>query len=214
MDGGYYSQELIGILIDRKINFVFRLPSNNLFINDHGSDKFDIISTNNNTAKCKIVNFTKNINNQIVYLLTNLINHNTKTLTDHFWYRWEVETDFRKLKYDIMYERIRSKSEKQVMIDIKILNFIGIVSGCLEKYCKPKAGHKINFKNLLELLFTHLLHIILYKKITKDIFAKILSIMEIITTTVEIIRKKRRYQRRRVFPSTKWNINGNRFGTG
>lgn len=113
-----------------------------------------------------------------------------------------------------MYERIRSKSEKQVMIDIKILNFIGIMAEQLENCCKVKSGYKINTKNTIDLLFTQLLHIILYKKLTKETRTKRIQVMEIIATTVEQIRKDRKYQRRRVFPSTKWNINGNRFGLG
>ena len=63
--------------------------------------------------------------------------------------RWEVETDFRKLKYDVLYNNIRSKTKKQLMIDIKILNFISILLGQIENACKVKDGSKINTKNAI-----------------------------------------------------------------
>lgn len=226
MDGGYYSADLINILIDREINFIFRLRCNNALIKKHNINEiFYFVPTNtdannnndkNKSIQCKIVKFEKKIDNkkEWVYLLTNLITHRPKTLTDEFWSRWTVETDFRKIKYDIMYEKIRSKSEKQVMIDIKILNFIGIVSAQLENFGKPKAGYKINTKNALELFHTHLIHLFIYKKMTKNVMSQVTSIMKIIVSTVEKIRKRRTFPRRRITPSTKWNVNGNRYGPG
>lgn len=219
MDGGYYSKKLVNILIDRNINFIFRLHSNSTLIKKHELDtEFDIVSINNNnkSTTCKIVSFEKKDGDKIetVYLLTNLTKHRPITLTNKYWYRWAVETDFRKLKYDILYERIRSKSEHQVMIDVKIANFIGIISAQIENFGKVKDGHKINTKNTLELLHTQLLHLFIYKKKTKEIMTQILSIMNIIVSTVEKIRKRRKYPRIRVFPSTKWNVNGNRYGPG
>lgn len=219
MDGGYYSKKLVNIFIDHNINFIFRLHSDSTLIKKHElNTAFDIVSINNNnkSVTCKIVTFEKKDGDktETIYLLTNLIKHRPMTLTKKYWDRWDIETDFRKLKYDILYERIRSKSEHQVMIDIKIANFIGIVSAQLEKFGKVKNGYKINTKNTLELLHTQLLHLFIYKKKTKEIMTQILSIMNIIVTTVEKIRKKRRYPRIRIFPATKWNVNGNRYGPG
>lgn len=219
MDGGYYSKDLVNTLINRNINFIFRLRCSSILIKNNDLNvTFDIVSTNDDTkyATCKIIKFEKKDYDKIetIHLLTNLIKHKSTTLTNKYWTRWSVETDFRKLKYDILYEKIRSKSEHQVMIDIKIANFIGIVSAQLENFGKIKDGYKINTKNTLELLHTQLLHLFIYKKKTKEIMTQILTIMNIIVTTIEKIRKKRMYPRIRVFPSTKWNVNGNRFGPG
>ena len=131
-----------------------------------------------------------------MYLLTNLIDTSAKKLKNNYMSRWEVETDFRKLKYDILYNNIRSKTKKQLMIDIKILNFISILLGQIENACKVKDGSKINTKNTIELLYTNLLKMLLYKKMTKENLSKIYTIINVIATTVELIRKNRYHERR------------------
>lgn len=213
MDGGYYSNKLINILIDREINFIFRTPSSNLFAKSYINDNnlFNL-TTPNKTISCKVVKYIKDKDS--VYLLTNLIDTTAKKLKNNYMSRWEVETDFRKLKYDVLYNNIRSKTKKQLMIDIKILNFISILLGQIENACKVKDGSKINTKNAIELLYTNLLKMLLYKKMTKENLSKIYTIINVIATTVELIRKNRYHERRRISPSTKWNINGNRYGFG
>ena len=56
MDGGYYSKKLIDILIDRKINFIFRSPSSNLFVQSYNNDnkKFIICSDNDKNIKAGV----------------------------------------------------------------------------------------------------------------------------------------------------------------
>ena len=55
MDGGYYSNKLINILIDREINFIFRTPSSNLFAKSYINDnKLFNLTTPNKTISCKI----------------------------------------------------------------------------------------------------------------------------------------------------------------
>lgn len=49
---------------------------------------------------------------------------------------------------------------------------------------------------------------------TKENLSKIYNIISVIASTVELIRKNRYYKRRRISPSTKWNVNGNRYGFG
>jgi len=138
MDGGYYSKKLIDILIDREINFIFRSPSSNLFVQSYDNDdeKFIICSDNDKNMECKIIKYIKNKEER--YLLTNLINVSPKKLKNNYILRWYVETDFRKLKYDVLYNNIRSKTKEQVLIDVKILNFISILVGQIENACKCK----------------------------------------------------------------------------
>ena len=138
MDGGYYSKKLIDILIDREINFIFRSPSSNLFVQSYDNDdeKFIICSDNDKNMECKIIKYIKNKEER--YLLTNLINVSPKKLKNNYILRWYVETDFRKLKYDVLYNNIRSKTKEQVLIDVKILNFISILVEQIENACKCK----------------------------------------------------------------------------
>ena len=213
MDGGYYSKRLINMLIDREINFIFRMRSSNLFVRNYINDKIMFnISSPDKTISCKIIKSVKC--NEIKYLLTNLINTSTKTLKNNYMLRWRVETDFRKLKYDIMFNNIRSKTKVQLMIDIKILNFISILIGQIENVCKVNKNRKINKKNTIELLYTDLLKIMLYKNMTKENLSTIYNIIGVMAITTELIRNNRYHKRLRISPSTKWNVNGNRYGNG
>lgn len=213
MDGGYYSKHLINVLIDREINFIFRMRSSNLFVRNYINDKIMFnISSPDKTISCKIIKSVKC--NEIKYLLTNLINTSTKTLKNNYMLRWRVETDFRKLKYDIMFNNIRSKTKVQLMIDIKILNFISILIGQIENVCKVNKNRKINTKNTIELLYTDLLKIMLYKNMTKENLSTIYNIIGVMAITTELIRNNRYHKRLRISPSTKWNVNGNRYGNG
>ena len=214
MDGGYYSEVLVNTLIDRNINFIFRMTSSNLFVKNYVNNNtvFDVC-INDKTIKCKIVRQTKE-NNDDRYLLTNLINLSAKTIIKDYSLRWDVETDFKKVKYDILFNHIRSKKENQVLIDIKILNFVALIVSQIENICKTDETRKINSKNTIELFFARLLERFLYKNMTNENLSIICSIINIIAKTTELIRIGRHYKRKRVKPSTKWNIYGNRYGNG
>jgi hypothetical protein len=99
MDGGYYSKKLIGILIDRKINYIFRTPVSNMYVIEYISDSnvFDVYSNNNNKNKCKIVKYIKN--NEDRYLLTNLINCSSKIINNDYIGRWVTKSSIFNLKF-------------------------------------------------------------------------------------------------------------------
>ena len=211
MDGGYYSEELISTLIEQNINFIFRMSSSNLFVKNYISDNtiFDV-RINNITTKCKIIKQTKENNNDR-YLMTNLTHKSSTSIKNDYGSRWDVEVDFRKVKYDVLYNNIRSKREPQVMIDIQILNFVSLVLSQIENICKVEKNLKINSKNTISLFYSELLKYFLYKNMTAENLMFICRILNIIATTTEPIRKGRHYKRIRKKPSTKWNINGNRY---
>mgnify|MGYP000861780615 CR=1 FL=1 len=100
------------------------------------------------------------------------------------------------------------------MIDAKILNFNAILLGYIECICKEKDGCKINSKNTVELFYTEILKNILYKNMTKENLTEIYFILEIVATTVELIRKDRYFKRQRIKPATKWGKNGNKYENG
>lgn len=211
MDGGYYSEELISILIERDINFIFRMSSTNLFVKNYVNDSrvFEV-EFNDVSTKCKIIKQSKENNNDR-YLMTNLIHKSPNSIKKDYGLRWDVEVDFRKLKYDILYDNIRSKKESQVMIDVKMFNFVSIILCQIENICKTEQGKKINSTNTIALFYSELLKSFLYKNMTKENLAFICCVMNIIATAIEPIRKGRHFKRIRKKPSTKWNINGNRY---
>lgn len=124
----------------------------------------------------------------------------------------DIETDFRKCKYDVLYNKLRSKTEQQILIDVKILNFISILIAGLENAGTNNKKKKTNTKNVIEILHSNLLHLIIYEKMTQCTLDKLFTIMSIVLFVTELVRKNRNYRRVRVSPSTKWNVHGNRYG--
>lgn len=94
MDGGYYSEELISILIERDINFIFRMSSTNLFVKNYVNDSrvFEV-EFNDVSTKCKIIKQSKENNNDR-YLMTNLIHKSPNSIKKDYGLRWDVEVDF------------------------------------------------------------------------------------------------------------------------
>jgi NADH:ubiquinone oxidoreductase subunit K len=214
MDGGYYSKKLVELLVNKNINFVFRIRSNISYAKNYiGNNKLIRLTFDTGVSvDCKVIKFMKG--GELTYLITNLINRNARTLTNYYALRWGVETDFRKCKYDVMYNKLRSKTEKQIMIDVKILNFIGILIASLESVGVIDRKKKINTKNVIEILHNRLLHPIIYEEMTPEMLNNIFRIVSIVLAVTELVRKNRIHKRIRVSPSTKWNAYGNRYGGG
>lgn len=130
-----------------------------------------------------------------------------------YWRRWQVELDIRKFKYDILYDKIRSKNHNSLLLDIECIRFISIISAIIEYIGNHKNNNhkkKIHSKNCLSLLFSRLLKLFIYQKDNSiNEIAKIIGI--IFDTVVEVIANRTNI-RIRISPSTKWNANGNRYG--
>jgi len=198
-------------LCNKKINFVFRMKSNNKCIQNFvGNDHiFDISLNKEKYVRCKIVKYKPN--HEECYLLTNLIDHNVTSLSRYYWNRWKIETDFRKIKYDILFDVIRSKSKNQIILDVCIINFIGLLVSMIENLGKRYKNKKVHTKNTIYIIMYKLLNLLLYKNRNIE---EIMRIIAIIISTYEILRQNRKFKRIRKFPSTKWNIYGNRYGAG
>ena len=210
MDRGYYSKKLLVELVHRKLDFIFRLSSNNLFVKNYKGNNtiIDVPYDHDKTVKCKVIKYK--VGEKNYYLLTNNLSKRSDTLSANYWNRWSIESDFRKVKYDILYNNIRSKTEKQVTIDVKILNIVGMLLGYIENI-KKYDNEKVNSKNAISLFYDKLLQLFLYGKKTKEAINKICDIIGVIIETVELIRKNRNYKRIRILPSTKWNCYGIRY---
>jgi hypothetical protein len=131
-----------------------------------------------------------------------------------YWKRWNIETDNKKIKYDILCEDIRSKNYNSFLVDIECIRFISIVSSTIEYIGQTtlRQNTKINSKNCLKLLFERLLYPMLYSENNETTRKYICLVIGIIYRLVVDIVKGRRYERKRSKPSTKWNIYGNRYG--
>jgi len=140
------------------------MKSNSLSVqNMKSNDEITKIKIDNKTITSRIIKYTKpNINDEEneYFLLTSLRKTSIDELSDLYWRRWSVETDFRKCKYDIMYDKIRSKTEKQVNFDVRIINFVNILASLIENIKRSDDKKtKVNSKNAIDITITKLLHL-------------------------------------------------------
>ncbi len=222
LDRGYYSLRLIKILNEKQINFIFRLKSNNLFVkNLNGKNDMEVIvGKKNSNFKARIVSYSKKSStNEVMkyFLLTSLKDKSIKELSDDYWGRWSIETNFKKVKYDTLFDRIRSKTNDQVIIDIKMINFVNLLSSYIENMKNidnKNNDKKVNGKNACDITIKKLLYLLMYKKKTKIIMKSIIEIIEIILDVIVTAKRGRNFKRIRKMPTPKWYHGGVRFKKG
>ena len=218
MDRGYYSTYLVKKLSDIGVNFIFRMKVSSQYVKNLKptvNDKQILVKFGKQAIVGRIVRYT--IGTEDYFLLTTLLNPKITVdiLAKKYWDRWTCESDFRKVKYDVLFNGIRSVTDKQVCLDIKMVIFIGILTACIESFQDlSKKNKKINTKNTIDILVKKLLYLMLYKNKTKKMINMLTDIIDILYTVTTKIVKNRSCPRRRVSPSTKWNANGNRYGPG
>ena len=145
-DRGYYSDELIKILSEKGIKFIFRIKNEYKMTKQLIKENKDEINYN---VKVKKVNYPvrcikynidlvedekkshyKYPKNGTYYVCTNLNNtYNISDISILYHDRWSIETDFRFSKYDLSLSEITSKTLSNVKQDIQIHNFILIIAG-------------------------------------------------------------------------------------
>lgn len=211
-DRGYYSYELLDKLLERNINFVFRLKKSSIFVVNHDKRKKDYTVTyNGRDDKCRtlrVIKYTEHT--EPYYLLTNLTNKNKYTYADLkklYKKRWLVETDFLYAKHYLSMNHLNSKKESTIKQDIALHNFILLIDGyfnvLLKKFINNKSNYKAN-KKVSICLFQKIIYILLYKKITKKTIKKIIKIRHIIKKSKVYVKKGRQYDRIKKRPSI-WN---------
>lgn len=214
MDRGYYSKYLANQLIDKNINFIFRLPKHLNIIKNlkTNSEKLIDYKTKNKEIKLKYVSYT--VNQTKYYVVTTLVDKSIEFIKEHYWKRWTVETDFRHCKYDLSMLSIKSKSKLGVEQSIAIHNFILIVTSYIEYLLKdPINGnnYKINKKNTIHITIDKILGLLIYGNNSKKTINKIQKILSIIKSVVSLIKKGRSFKRCKRLPTAKWCIYGKIF---
>ena len=175
-DRWYYSNMLIKKLNKEKIGYIFRMKSSSLFFKNMHYGKSKIVTYDNFNVQI----FKYKIKNEIYYILTSITdNISVKEIKALYQKRWAVETDNKKIKYDILYNNFRSKKYNSFLVDIETMRFMSIISSVIEYIGKdtidPKT--KINSKNCLSILYKKLLYLLLYKNKCDEIF-KIIGIIQ------------------------------------
>ena len=206
----YYSYALENKLRQKKIDYIFRMKNNSKLFRNIKEEQSKLIIHNGKLVQI----FKYKIKDEIVCILTSITDRITiPEIKALYWLRWNIETDFKKLKYDILVNKSFSLTYNSLMTRLESLKFMSILACFIDHtgHKKTQINKKINSKNCIKLLYNCLLKSLIYNIRQKT---KINNILTIIFTTVTTIVKNRSYARIRISPSTKWNVYGNRYGNG
>lgn len=223
-DRGYYSKSLMDHLINRKINFIFRLPKSNNYSKLVESSISDSICQPYNGINIKILKYQLQTHEQYslidkkenlkfvdYFILTSLTDkkYNFNFFKDKYHDRWKVETNFRHAKYYGSLKHLKVKNERSLRINVIIHNFIFIISKYIEflitKYKKISKDKKINTKLCLQLLTKSDYLYKLFKVNSIDDTEFIVEKCLILLKFLVPIQKNRHYIHEAKLPSTNWN---------
>lgn len=202
-DRGYYSEELINILNNKNVDYIFRMKKNflkNKYLKENNLNEY-IYTINNN--KYKIINYKIHDEGEEYFLLTSLIYKNLEELKNLYKKRWRIETHFKEAKYTTSLKEINSKSLDNLLKEINIHNYVYILyyyfNYCIEDIAINEK-YELNHKLSLEIFVEDILFILIYKKKIKKY---ILDIIDILPKTYKHA-ENRHYKRESIIKFTKW----------
>lgn len=210
-DRWYFSQSLVKTLNENNIGYIFRMKSRSKFFNNMSLGKSKIVRYMGTDVQL----FKYKIKSENYYILTSITdNISIKEIKAMYHKRWKIETDNKKFKYDVLYNNVRSKNYNSLLVDIESIRFVSICTAFIEYLGKDsiKSRTKINSKNCLQVFYEELIYPILFGEDNERNYKNICRILGVIYKIITYIVENRNYERKRISPSTKWNINGNRYG--
>ena len=206
MDRGYYSDNLLKILNNLGINYIFRLKTNFNIVKNLENN--DYTFTEDNIEK-RVIKYT--IKNEDYYLLTNLFNKTIEELKENYWSRWEIEINFKKTKYNLSLNNIKSKNENSLKQEIYINNlafilyyFLKIDKIVIDKDNNDIKKYKINDKTGIYIFIEKISYIIINNRLTLNKYNLINKYLDIIKNNKFYIIKNRNFKRQSVIKKSLW----------
>jgi hypothetical protein len=210
MDRGYYSDKLLKILNNLGINYIFRLKTNLNIVKNLENN--DYTFTEDNIEK-RVIKYR--IKDKDYYLLTNLFNKTLKELKENYWSRWEIEINFKKTKYNLSLNNIKSKNENSLKQEIYINNLAFIlyyflkidkivIDKDIDKDNKEKEKYKINDKTGIYIFIEKISYIIINTRLTLNKYNLINKYLDIIKNNRFYIQKNRNFKRQSVIKKSLW----------
>ena len=146
VDKGYYSHDVMNELDNNNIGYIFRMKDNCKLFKNMGFGKSKSIEYNGTCVQL----FKYKIMKNVYCIMTSITEHiYIAEIKSLYWLRWNVETDIRKRKYDIVTDnKLRSLTYNSFMTDFESVRFIAIISSFIE-YTGLKStptNKKINSK--------------------------------------------------------------------
>ena len=202
-DRGYYSEQLINILNNKNVDYIFRMKkkiSKIKYLKENNLNEYIYIINNN---KYKIVNYKIHDEGEEYFLLTSLIHKDLEELKILYKKRWRIETHFKEAKCTTSLNEINIKSLDKLLKEIKIHNYVYILyyyfNYCIEDIAINEK-YELNHKLSLEIFVEDILFIMIYKKKIKKY---ILYIIDILPKTYKH-KENRHFNRESIIKFSKW----------
>ena len=214
MDRGYYSKELLYELHLRSIDYIFRIKDcQNKSKNDDEikNEKIKNIVITNRYIRTDITRKLKTKKESIQYnFITSLIDPNIQYFKDVYHKRWNIEIDFRYIKYYLSANNIRSKKENNVRQDIYAMQFLNTIISYCNNHLQKNVNNKyiINKRNATDIISNNILKLLFYKRMSQNNLNEVLRIFGYILDKLVKIQKERHYHRIRKRPASKWSNMG------
>ena len=161
-----------------------------------------------NTIQFRVIRYI--VDKEVYYLGTTLRDSlfTIDVLKDLYWMRWNIETFFKTIKYDLSFDDVHSFSAECIKQEIYCHEFIIVLTRILEEgfirhknlyeYMKNK---KTNFKQNLNAVCDKVIRMILYSPGCEN---SILGIFVVLFNYAYTVVENRNYPRVRIIPPSKW----------
>jgi len=129
LDRGYYSADLLQLLMEKNIDFIARVPFTPTYIksfkNEKINDKYVTINcSNDDTIRIRLLKY-KLVSNKgkvnYYYLATSLMNkekYKRSFFIEKYHDRWKIETHFKHLKQELSFNNFRCKKENKLLLEV------------------------------------------------------------------------------------------------
>ena len=213
-DRGYYSKEIVNALREKGIDFILRIKKN-AFKNLQLVKNDEIMRLNSRTVR--ILKY--DIGSEEYIILTSLFNEPMEYFKETYWKRWNIETNFRELKYintlnDFNVKK-RSHLEMKILTHQLIMTYVGYILNVNIKSKRPgNSKFEINFNKsaCIDIFLNNIVEIFFKPKFTGHSRQDLNFIGDLIENTVVYTIKNRKFERIRKSPVSKWCFLGHTFG--
>lgn len=207
-DRGYFSEELIRCLIQKKIKFVIRMVKSSLLVKNlqtlKSNDELNIVY---NSLMVRTIKYK--INETDYYLCTNIFTINIHHLKNIYHKRWTIEEFYKTIKNELKGNKLNCNNlnkNLQNLYSQMIIDLLGRYLECIiEKYInKCKKNYQLSHKSSLDLLNYDVIYLLLFKKSNKKIINHLHNLKE----NIIYCKPNRHFKRIRITPTSKWYYYG------
>ena len=206
-DRGYYSKELVSVLMKNKLNYVIRMVKSSTLVKQLNDQKLnDDVFVVHDLFYMRIIKYK--INNNCYYLATNIFTKDINYLKELYHKRWSVEEFYKTIKSDLKannftcndFNKNQQNIYAQMIIDVLARYLEHLIEHYIDKCPKKyQRNHKSSIRSLNE----NIIYLLLFKKSNQ----KLIKQMHILKIEKVYCKPDRHFKRIRIKPVSVWYFN-------